>query len=241
MFSNSMYMRNLRSFVRRSAGPLLGLWLIACVLERLVMEFIFRSRGEDALGIWQLLTSMQTDALDQRSFLLLLFVATGISAFRTALYKPALDLMRGRGGQSAGEMFVLALERIPRVLSWFVIKVFILIAIVVLCTLVNSPIFFFVEFPISVALSPVVYLVVARDYSIKRAFHSALRMWRRRWMLMFVVQCSLTLLGLTVSQLRADAPEHLGLALMFFIGVQYARWVGEMALFLTLDPRRKSE
>ena len=60
-------------------------------------------------------------------------------------------------------------------------------------------------------------------------------------MLMFVVQCSLTLLGLTVSQLRADAPEHLGLALMFFIGVQYARWVGEMALFLTLDPRRKSE
>ena len=59
MSSNSMYMRNLRSFVRRSAGPLLGIWLIACVLERLVMEFIFRSRGEDALGVWQLLTSMQ--------------------------------------------------------------------------------------------------------------------------------------------------------------------------------------
>jgi hypothetical protein len=240
MFSSSMYLRNLRSFVRRSAGPLLGIWVLVYALERSTLEYLLRSR-ENVSGIWQLLVSWQANELDLLAFLTLIAVVSLTWAFRMALYRPSLLVMRGRGEQTAGDIIASAMERIPRVFAVQLVMGLIFFATIILCFICNPPIFFFVEFPLAVAFSPVMYLVVARDYSIKRALKGALRMWRRRWMLMFAVQGVLTLMTVAVSQAIQQSPDHQMRAMMLLLGLQYARWVGEMALFLTLDPRRKCE
>ena len=108
MFSSSMYLRNLRSFVRHSAGPLLGIWVLVYALERSTLEYLLRSR-ENVSGIWQLLVSWQANELDLLAFLTLIAVVSLTWAFRMALYRPSLLVMRGRSEQTAGDIIASAM------------------------------------------------------------------------------------------------------------------------------------
>ena len=234
------YLRNLRLFVRRSAGPLLGIWMLVYLIERSTLDYLIRSR-ENVSGIWQLLVSWQANELELSGFLTLIFVVAMTWALRMALFKPSLEAARSREDQRAGDIIADAIERVPRVFAVQFVMGLIFFAAIIICFICNPPLFFFVEFPLAVAFSPVMYLVVARDYSIKRALVAALGMWRKHWVLMFSVQGALTLMTVAVSQAIQQSPEHQMRAMLLLLGLQYARWVGEMALFLTLDPRRKSE
>ena len=107
------YLRNLRLFVRRSAGPLLGIWMLVYLIERSTLDYLIRSR-ENVSGIWQLLVSWQANELELSGFLTLIFVVAMTWALRMALFKPSLEAARSREDQRAGDIIADAIERVPR-------------------------------------------------------------------------------------------------------------------------------
>lgn len=230
-----LYLENLKRFVRLSSGPLLMVWLGVFCADFLISEALLEAK-QALWGPWSALVALGTNELPVARYMAYMSALALTYGLRTALMKPAYTRMRRPSTpQSVWGILGEAAGRLPGVLTVQLALGVIFFATLVVCFLASSPIFFFVEFPLSAALSPVMYLVVARHKSVRAALAQALEMWREHWLLMFTVQAIMLLVSMSVYEATQALAPFAPRAFVLLLGLCYARWVAEMALFFTLD------
>lgn len=170
-----------RRLAKRTAGPVLLVWLVISIVELFVAEWMAGGMANLRFGPWW-------DVPFDWRLLALSPIAAGVlpllAAYRTALFRPAKQAFDGEAPGLRGAVRS-AFDRLVPVLSTRMSIMTALIATLMFCSWLVVPMPIWVLLPLGFTLAPALYLVAAKGMTPDDGIGAALELSRRHWVAIF--------------------------------------------------------